>query len=149
MGDVSMPEFADKLSEMMPVISREFLRHQTAEFYKMKITPPQMIILELLHKLDESKMTDLAHVLNVTTAAMTGIISRLVRDGYAVRVSEPDDRRIIKIRLTAKGANTVKSMTEHRKKMMIKIFGMISQEEREEYLNILSHVYEHLKEEER
>lgn len=149
MSNVTLSEFADKVSEIMPVISREFLRHQTVEFYKMKITPPQLIILELLYKQGESNMTDLAHLLNVTTAAMTGIVSRLVRDGSAVRVSDPDDRRIIKIRLTAKGEKTVKNMTEHRKKMMTQIFGMISQEERDEYLKILSHIYEHLKEEEK
>jgi len=39
----------------------------------------------------------------------------------------------------------VKEMMEHRKKLTMRIFGMISQREREEYLKILMHVREHLK----
>ena len=146
MKGVSVSEFADKVGEIMPVIAREFLRHQTEEFYRMKITPPQLIILELLHKLGESGMTDLAHILNVTTAAMTGIVARLVRDGYVVRASDPDDRRIVRVRLTSKGVRTVKNMLEYRKKMIVKIFSVISKNERDEYLKILEHIMEHLKE---
>ena len=146
MEGIAVSEFADRVGEIMPVIAREFLRHQTEEFYRMKITPPQLIILELLHKLDESGMTDLARILNVTTAAMTGIIARLVRNGYVVRASDPNDRRIVRVRLTSKGAKTAKNMLEYRKKMIAKIFGVISKNERDEYLKILEHIMDHLKE---
>ena len=77
--------------------------------------------------------------------AMTGIVDRLVREGYLRRESDPKDRRIIKIRLTAKGERAVTQILEKKKQMIIKMFGMISQGEREEYLRILTHIRDHLK----
>ena len=107
---------------------------------------PQFVILDILQRHGESKMSDLAKSLSVTTAAMTGIVDRLVREGYLRRESDPKDRRIIKIRLTAKGERAVTQILEKKKQMIIKMFGMVSQEEREEYLKILTHIRDHLKE---
>jgi DNA-binding MarR family transcriptional regulator len=144
MGKLTMEEFADRVSEAMSVISKEFLRQHTEDFYRVKITIPQIIVLENIFRQGELKMTDLAHALNVTTAAVTGLCDRLVRDGYADRVSDPDDRRVVKIKLTAEGKRIAKHVLEQRKKAMIKMFGMVSQEERESYLSILEHIKEHL-----
>jgi len=146
MPEHTLSEFADKVSELMPVISREFVKHQVTEFDKLKITMPQFFVLDLVSRQGEAKMSDLAKFINVTTAAMTGIVERLVKSGYAMRVDEPGDRRVIKVKLTAKGAKVIKDMVERRKEIIIKMFGFISQEEREDYLKILTHVHDHLKE---
>jgi DNA-binding MarR family transcriptional regulator len=145
MSELTISEFADRVSEIMPVIMKEFVRHQAGEFYKLKITMPQFFVLDIIKHSGESKMSDMARSLGVTTAAMTGIIGRLVRDGYVVRISEPGDRRIIKVRLTPKGMRVVGDMIERRKQITIKMFGFISAKEREDYLNIISHISEHLK----
>lgn len=146
MATVTLSEFADKMDEIMPVIMREFLRHQMSEFYKTRLTMPQFVVMTILERNGESKMTDLARFINVTTAATTGLIDRIVRDGYAQRAHDPKDRRIIKVTLTALGEKTVKAMLEKRRQMTMKIFGMVSQKEREEYLKILMHVRDNLKE---
>jgi DNA-binding MarR family transcriptional regulator len=142
---MSLSEFADKVGEIMPAMFREFIRSQPKNFYKSHVTPPQIMVLTMLEKMGESRMTDLSRALGVTTAAMTGIADRLVRDGYAARASDPKDRRIVRINITARGARIVKEMLEHRKKLTMKMFGTISQKEREEYLKILMHVRAHLK----
>lgn len=147
MPELTLSEFADRVGELMPMIMKEYARHQMREIYKLKITMSQLFVLDLLNHSGESKMSDMAKLLNVTTAAMTGIIGRLVRDGYVMRLSEPHDRRIIKVKLTGKGARVIKDMIERRKEIMMKMFGSISVQEREEYLKILSHVEEHLRDE--
>jgi DNA-binding MarR family transcriptional regulator len=143
--DHTLSQFADKVTELMPVIMKEYVKHQVDEFEKLKITLPQFFVLELVNRQGEAKMSDLAKFVNVTTAAMTGIVERLFKNGYVLRIDEPDDRRIIKIKLTPKGAKVVKDMIQKRKDITIKMFGSITQEEREEYLKILTHVHEHLK----
>jgi len=142
----SLSEFSERVNEIMPVMSREFLRHQTAEFFKARLTMPQFIVLDILHRQNESRMTDLARFMYVTTAAVTGIVDKLVKSGYVKRASDPKDRRIIKVRLTAKGDSVVEKMLDHRKKIMMKIFGIITGEEREAYLKILEHIVKHLRE---
>lgn len=143
--DHTISQFADKVTELMPVIMKEYVKHQVDEFEKLKITMPQFFVLELVNRQGEAKMSDLAKFVNVTTAAMTGIVERLFKNGYVLRIDEPDDRRIIKIKLTPKGAKVVKDMTQKRKDITIKMFGSITHEEREEYLKILTHVHDHLK----
>ena len=146
MPQLTLSEFADRVGEIMPVMMKEFIKRQASDFYKTKITMPQFFVLEFLYRSGESKMSRIAKFINVSTAAITGIVERLVRDGYVIRVSDPKDRRIVMIRLTAKGTKAVKDITEKRKEVTIKMFGVISQEEREQYLKILSNVREHLQE---
>jgi len=146
MANISITEFADRVSEIMPAIMKEFLKSQAGGFHKMKITLPQFAIMDILDREKESNMTDLAKAMSVTTSAMTGVVDRLVRDGYVSRSHDLEDRRIVRIKLTAKGTKTVHAAIEDRKKATIKMFGVISQEEREKYLSILEHIKEHFSE---
>lgn len=142
---LTQDEFVDKVSEDMVAISRDFVRRRAGEFYKVKITLPQMAILEQLQRSGELNMSDMARFINVTTAAMTGVITRLVRDGYVARASQPGDRRVIKIKLTAKGEKIMKSVIEQRRQLFKRMFGTLSDREREDYLKILSRIREGLK----
>lgn len=146
MAALSIAGFADKMNEVMPVLIQEFARRQANELYKGKITLPQFFILDFLNKKGECKMTEIAHFMHVTTAAMTGIVERIKRCNYVQRVYEPSDRRIIKIRLTAKGHELVKKVNRERRNMIVDIFGKISQREREQYLNILMRILSILRE---
>ena len=148
MPQLTLSEFAEKINGMMPDIMREFYKQESDNFYKIKITIPQLVVLEMLTRDGESRMTDLARSINVTTAAMTGIVNRLVRDGYVVRSSDKGDRRVIKVRPTARGLRVAKNAIERRKDIFQKMFGVISQAEREEYLRILTIIRDRLSERE-
>lgn len=137
MVDLSLSQFADAVSEIMPVISHAYFRRQESELSRGKITVPQFVVLEFLHKSGECTMSDLAAAINVTTAAITGITDRLVRCGYVSRRHGRDDRRVVIAALTAKGSKTVSVLIEERKNMIEHMFGKLSQEERDSYLNIL------------
>jgi DNA-binding MarR family transcriptional regulator len=147
MPELSLPDFADRINEVMPILFKEFARRQTNELFKGKITLPQFLVLALLHKEGESKMSDLAASLKVTTPAMTGISDRLVRYGYISRSNDLQDRRIIKVKLTAKGFDLVKKIDEQRQQMIINIFGKISLADRKEYLRILTKIRDILRKE--
>jgi DNA-binding MarR family transcriptional regulator len=140
MSEVSLLEFADKIRQIMPQIMREFSRHQADELHKGKITLPQFLILENLNSQGPLTMTALASYMHVTTAAMTGIVDRLVRDGYVVRALEPNDRRIIRIKISTKGAVLVDKFNKNQRAMILKIFGKISDKDRRDYLRILMQI---------
>ena len=140
MSQISLSEFADKLNDMMPVIMKEFARRQTNELYKGKITLPQFLVLEFLETDGEVKMKDIAQFMHVSTAAMTGIVDRLVREGYVVRAFDAVDRRIIKAQLTVRGSSIVKKINGQRRDITIRIFEKISETDRNEYLKILRQI---------
>jgi DNA-binding MarR family transcriptional regulator len=78
--------------------------------------------------------------MKVTTAATTGIVDRLVRCGYVIRVFDPRDRRIVKIKITPKGLALIRKINHERRQMVIKTFGRLSEQDRQDYLRILSQI---------
>lgn len=142
MADLSLNEFAGRIEEVMPFVMRELARRQTDELYKGKITLQQFLLMDALNRLGASKMTDLARIMHVTTPNMTGLVERLVRDGYCLRAYERRDRRVIRIKLTAKGSNLLSRICGQRRRMLIDIFSQISGRERRSYLDILMHIKE-------
>lgn len=145
MNQPALMKFADELDIAMSTISRMFMKNMHARFMKMKITMPQVMILHILGKEKQMKMSDLAKTVGVTTAAVTGMSDRLVRDGYVKRVRDADDRRIVFMRLSQKGAKAAKDMMSERRKMTMQMFSKVSQSDRDEYLRILKRIGEGLK----
>jgi DNA-binding MarR family transcriptional regulator len=140
MPQIPLSAFADNLNEIMSVIMKGFGGRLVKELYKTNITLPQFFILKSLYREGQMKMTDLARYMNVTTAAMTGLVDRLVRDGYIERVRSDNDRRIIKVKLTSIGNGLVKRVNGRRRQMVIRIFGKISEGDRRDYLRILNQI---------
>ena len=141
MTHMSISDFADKMTQIIPVLIKEFSRRNIGELYKDKVTMPQFFMLNFLNQEGESTMTDMAKFMGVTTAAMTGIVDRLVKCGYILRVSDPDDRRVIKVRSTGRGDELVKKINIQRRHMIMDVFSKISQHEREDYLKILTRIH--------
>lgn len=140
MATLSIQEFADRINELMPVIVKEFVKRQAKELYKGKITLQQFLILNILYKEGELTMTALAKYMDVTTAAMTGVVNRLVREVYASRSHNPKDRRIIGIKLTSKGKRLVEKIIRKRRHMIVELFGQVRANEREIYLKVLMRI---------
>ena len=149
MPDLTLSEFSDRIEEVMPTVMRGFAKMQTNELFKGKITLPQFFVLNHLYKRSESNMSELADVMDVTTAAATGIVDRLVRYGYITRFYDPKDRRVINVRLTQKGSNIVQRISRQRRHITSEVFGKISKEERDSYLSIMLHIRDVLMEEKR
>lgn len=148
MSALSLSEFADKFNTIIPIIMKELSRRQFGDIIKTKATIPQLLVLNFLELQGETKMKDLACFMNVTTAAITGIVDRLVRDKCVMRVYDQNDRRIIRVKLTEKGRDLLRKANEHKHNAVVNIFGKLSDTEREQYLRILIRVKDILESEE-
>ncbi|MCK9595468.1 MAG: MarR family transcriptional regulator [Candidatus Omnitrophica bacterium] len=142
MAHMPLSEFADKLCRLMPGITRGMIRREANELASGHITLPQFFILNMLQCRNESRMTDIARALGVTTAAATGIVGRLVKSGYTQRVYDEKDRRVIKIRLQPKGGDLANKLNKQKKQNVIDIFGKVSEEERANFLKTITRIGE-------
>ena len=140
--DSDLLDFADRLASTMPVFAKAFLKHQISDIYKGKITPVQFVVLDFLNKQGESKMKEIATFMGVSMATTTGVVERLVRDGYAQRLNDAKDRRIVRARLTVKGRTFIQKIYQKRREMIINLFGKVSRQDRESYLRILTKIKE-------
>ncbi|MBL7070461.1 MAG: winged helix DNA-binding protein [Candidatus Omnitrophica bacterium] len=133
-------EFADELNQMIPVIHKEMIRRQIDEIHKDKITFQQLLILEFIERAGQLKMSEIAGFMDVSTAAVTGIVERLVREKYVERVYDKRDRRVIRIRITPKGSQIVTRVSEQRRSMVIRLFHKVSDVDRASYLRIIKQI---------
>jgi len=147
MPQLSLSEFADKINEITPQVIREISKKEENELFTGKITIQQMLILDYLDNITQAKMSDLAQVMSVTTPAMTGIVERMVKSGYVLRVFDENDRRIINVKVTPKGHGLVGKIKEGKRKMIIATFSKVSEKDRQDYLRVLMRVRDILKEE--
>ncbi len=142
MEDNSLCKFADEINNLLPIIMREFTKRQAKELCKNKITFPQFFIIDYLYKQGPSTMTGLAKFMGITTAAMTGMVDRLIEPGYCQRIYDTYDRRIIRIKIAPSGKEIAKKVNQERRQTIINVFCQLSAKERREYLRILRHIYE-------
>lgn len=138
----SLADFAKKLTEIMPLIVRGFLKRQSDEVTRGKISIPQFLTLELIYANGSMKMTRLAKGLAISLPSMTGLVDRLYKMGLVKRRPDEHDRRIIKIELTQKGKDVVGKILKQRLEFISEIFGKINEAERAQYLRILTKIKE-------
>jgi DNA-binding MarR family transcriptional regulator len=68
------------------------------------VTGPQRLVLRVLGLFPGMSAGDLAAVLHVHPSTLTGVLQRLLAQGWLLRVEDPRDRRRAVLRLTARGA---------------------------------------------
>ncbi|WNG40461.1 MarR family transcriptional regulator [Archangium minus] len=71
---------------------------------RMELTAPQIHALLWLGQDGALTMGELARRLGITEKTVTGVVDRLEREGHVQRERSPEDRRVIRCRLTASGS---------------------------------------------
>ncbi len=123
-------EIIDELDQLIQLISKTFHSSGASYLSGMDITMQQFIVLKLVAEKGSPRMTDLAEELGVTLGNMTTMAERLLKHGYIVRKDDPDDRRIVRIGLTAGGKELLARAAERKRKTMEMIISKISPEDR-------------------
>lgn len=90
---------------------------------KFNITLPQFDVLAALeHKKEAQTMTALSRHLMVSNGNITGVVDRLVRDGFVKRLGSTSDRRIQYINLTNKGRGAFDRMAKAHEDWIAELF---------------------------
>jgi MarR family multiple antibiotic resistance transcriptional regulator len=75
-------------------------RHKPAE---LELTLGQLECLHAISHLEAPSMSDLSRELGLPPSSVTGIVDRLVAAGKVQRENDADDRRVVRVVLTAQG----------------------------------------------
>lgn len=87
---------------------------------------------------------ELADAAGVTRATMTGLIDTLERDGFVKREPDPDDRRMMSVRLTAKGDRFLNDFLPGYFKAIAGLMTPLSESERKTLVRLLGKVQQHV-----
>jgi DNA-binding MarR family transcriptional regulator len=93
---------AAKLLDEARGLSGDFDRLSQTVAAKVGLTQTDLLAMDLISRDNEVTAGQLARELNLTTGAITGLIDRLQKAGLARRVDDPNDRRRVLVRATAK-----------------------------------------------
>ena len=110
-------------------IEGELRERRSTEF---DTTLPRFDVMAALYRTpDGMLMSDLSRFLLVSNGNVTGIVDRLVADGYVVRSQRNGDRRTSFIRLTAKGRSGFAEMAAAHERWIDELLGSLSAREAE------------------
>jgi DNA-binding MarR family transcriptional regulator len=78
------------------------------------LTPIQHLILEALWDEDGQSAGDIGKKLVLDAATLSGVLDRLVAGDWIAKVTDDEDKRIVRIHLTDKGMNLRHRLSEER-----------------------------------
>jgi DNA-binding MarR family transcriptional regulator len=101
------------------------------------ITPAQWGVMALLSATGEQTIGLLAQQLSVDAPAITAIVRRLEQSGLVERVHDREDRRVVKVSLTAEGQDIIHSLDP-----VVAAFNeqLLSHDQRQVFLAQLQHL---------
>ena len=139
-NNAALKNFVAQVMEVLPQVIRGFLRTQGNALSLGQLSPPQYFVLESIEKQGALKMSELAAELVVSLPAMSGLVDRLYKMKLVKRIYPEKDRRVIRIDITLRGKNILKTIRAQREAGFRKIFGQLSQKDRMAYLSIITKV---------
>jgi DNA-binding MarR family transcriptional regulator len=104
-------------------------------------TLPRFDVLAALDRSAEGlTMSELSNMLLVSNGNVTSIVSRLVDDGAITRTQDRNDRRIQRVKLTAKGRRDFRVMAAEHEEWVEQLLGGLSDNEINQLLGGLNRV---------
>ena len=67
------------------------------------LTGPQLTVVKMLEQIGDLSLSELSERIRAQNSTVTGIIDRMERENLVMRERSKEDRRVVYIRLTAKG----------------------------------------------
>ena len=112
-----LDEIADDLIDSLLILSRRVSRE--APHPHGKKFDPSRFVLRKVHELGLVRMSEIGRHMEISKPYMTALVDKLIGEGLVERVTEPGDRRVINIRITAAGRDVLREFTKAARKIVI------------------------------
>jgi len=101
------------------------------------ITPPQLDALLVLREFGELTMGELCQKMYLACSTATDLIDRMERNGLIERVRDTADRRVIRLKVLAKGSSVIDEVLEARRGYLATILAEIDVADKERLIQSL------------
>jgi DNA-binding MarR family transcriptional regulator len=141
----TLNQFSRQIVQLMPLMFREFAKREDNPLTRGKISFPQMVALDFVSRHPKVRMTDLSKVLSIQLSSTTVLVDRLIREKMLKRGRDESDRRLVWVYSTPKGRKIISQILEQKRQSIKQIFSVLTKNERNEYLRMISKVYRFLR----
>ena len=134
---------AERVSFLVGQIMRRLFSGAKERYaHKPDMTTGQLKLLRILGQHDNSPMKELARMADITMPTATGLVGRLVENGFAVRADDPNDRRVVRVKLTRKAKNRRRKWRQMRNERIDAVLDQLPRSDRKRLLESLETVHE-------
>ena len=137
---ISSPQLIQIMRQLMDFAMHHTMRERVHFAKATGLSMPQFGILMQLHYHKDCGVSDLSGRFDITSAAASQLVDKLVQSGLIQREEDPNDRRAKRLNLTDKGIGLIQQDIEKRYRWVNQLAKKLSAEEREkvaEALNIM------------
>jgi len=123
---------------LVELMRRRSLRDPiSATCAELELSAPQVHTLLAMGHEGPLTMGELARRVAVTEKTTTGLVDRLERDGLVQRRRDPADRRVVRVRLTARGARLAKRLDAEVLEKLAWLMGRLDAGDRRDLFRII------------
>jgi len=112
---------------------------------RVQLTGPQLTVIKILETLGDISLSELSDRIRAQNSTVTGIIDRMEREGLVVRARSTEDRRVVHIRLTEKGAKLAREIPVEPMEIFRSALESLSAQEVRDLLRILLKIAKRVK----
>ena len=120
-----------RLAASIQQLQTHALTHSLKEWSELELSLPQFRGLLLLHR-GPQRMSDVAAHFSRGLSAATSLVTRLVDKGLVERISDTEDRRVVRCRLTARGQEEVDRFQRMEQMRLERLVELLSVQELEQ-----------------
>ena len=117
-----------------------FFHKRPTSFDRLSISQAKVLMI-LSHK-ESFKMKDITEELGIANSSATEVIDKLIKEELVERFRKPDDRRVVRVKLTEKGRNFIDEIKELKRKCWRTMIEKSEEEDREDLLRVAKKFYE-------
>jgi MarR family transcriptional regulator, organic hydroperoxide resistance regulator len=139
---VSPTQLIQTIRQFMDIAMHHSMRERSHFAKATGLSMPQFGILMQLHYRHNCGVSDLGERFDITNAAASQLVDKLVQSGLIQREEDPNDRRARLLNLTDKGRELIQQGIEERYRWVDDLAGKLTASERakvSEALKILTH----------
>lgn len=104
------------------------------------LTGPQLTVVKLLEAFGDLSLSELSDKIRAQNSTVTGIIDRMERESLVTRERSKEDRRVVYIRLTAKGRDLAREIPVEPMEIFKNALETLSAQEMKDLLRIMTKV---------
>lgn len=140
------PQFSQAIRSWMDVFMHRSMRGWGLFAKSTGLSMPQFSILMQLHHKGACGVSDISERFDITNAAASQLVDKLVQGGLIKREEDPKDRRAKLLNLTDKGSDLIQRGIEERYRWVDQLSGKLTTEERAQVTDALNIMTEAAKE---
>ncbi len=134
---MSKSSVSQSLRAWMDVFMHRSMRGWTHFAKSTGLTMPQFSILMQLHHKGSCGMSEISERFDITNAAASQLVDKLVQSGLVERAEDPSDRRAKTLNLTDKGTSLVAQGMTERHRWMEDVTKSLSTEDQKKIIEAL------------